>query len=43
MGDEERIAEPGHAVHIPPDVHHELELLTPTIRYIEVFSPPLEV
>jgi quercetin dioxygenase-like cupin family protein len=43
VGDEEHTAEPGHAVHIPPGVHHELELLTPTIRYIEVFSPPLDV
>lgn len=43
VGGEEREVGPGEAVHVPPDVHHELELLTPTIRYIEVFSPPLDL
>lgn len=43
VGEEVREVGPGEVVHIPPDVPHQLELVTPTIRYIETFSPPLDV
>lgn len=43
LGDEVREVGPGEAVHVPPNLDHEVELLTPAIRYIEVFSPPLEL
>lgn len=42
VGDEERVVGPGQVVHIPPGVHHGLELLSPRLKYVEVFSPPLE-
>lgn len=42
LGGEEKEVGPGEAVYVPANLHHELELVTPTIRYIEVFSPPLE-
>lgn len=41
LGDEVREVGPGEAVHVPPHLDHEVTLLTPAIRYIEVFSPPL--
>ena len=43
LGDEVREMAPGEAVHVPPNLDHEVSLLTPTIHYIEVFSPPLEL
>lgn len=43
VGEEVYEVGPGQAVHVPSNVEHELELLTPTIRYIEVFSPPLDM
>lgn len=41
LGEEERVVGPGEVVYVPSNLHHELELLTPTIRYVEIFSPPL--
>lgn len=43
LGEEVKEVGPGEIVHFPPDVHHELEMLTPTLRYLEVFSPPPDI
>lgn len=42
IGNEERVIGPWQVVHVPPDVHHSMELLSPHLKYVEVFSPPLE-
>ena len=42
LGDEEREIGPGQVVHVPSGLNHHLEPLTPTIRYIGIYSPPRE-
>lgn len=42
LGDEEREIGPSQVVHVPSGMNHHLELLTPTNRYIGIYSPPRE-
>lgn len=41
VGGEEREVEAGQVAHIPADVPHRLEALTP-VRYLGIYSPPRE-
>ena len=39
LGDEEREIKAGQAIHVEPDLVHQVDALTP-IRYIGIYSPP---
>ena len=41
LGDEEREIKAGQAIHVEPDLVHQVDALTP-IRYIGIYSPPRE-
>jgi quercetin dioxygenase-like cupin family protein len=42
IGDEERVASPGEAFIIPPNVVHEGEVVDGPVRVLDIFSPPRE-
>ncbi|MFC1491568.1 cupin domain-containing protein [Nitrospinota bacterium] len=41
LGDEEREVEAGQAMHVEPDLVHQVDALT-DIRYLGIYSPPRE-
>lgn len=42
IGDEERVASPGEAFIIPPNVVHEGEVVDGPVRVLDIFSPSRE-
>ncbi|MFC1491522.1 cupin domain-containing protein [Nitrospinota bacterium] len=41
LGDEERDIEAGQVIHVPSNLPHRIETLTP-VRYLGIYSPPRE-
>ena len=39
IGEESRRLVPGDMVAVPPDLPHRIQLLTPTVRLIDTFTP----
>ena len=42
IGDEEKVALPGDAFIIPPNVVHQGEVVSGPVRVLDIFSPPRE-